>query len=441
MKKTVCAALMLWLASAAPCVAMAGDEAEAEVGKCLNESLWFRLQDVYAADSASLSPMMSCFAKAMLCTVFNRPREATEAISTLVNRHQQEIGGANVVSMMSLLGYNYSAMGDNVKAAEVLKKIVGALEGRADSATVAGLRCQQGVYETLGKYELYRRAHGVGATTAARFTLDRVPGDSTHVLMHIDGELNGHGCQAVFDTGAAYNVVTPSIAARHNLILTDAQLPVAGTRSGMGRVAIARDFKMGKLTLHDVPFVVLDFDTDNPKARQAAKAYQCIIGQSLLMQFAAYTIDFQENTVTFSCDTIKTGAQRSNICIEVSGRTPSVEVVYGGKAFGAKIDTGADRTMLGNAFYRDNTAVIARDGKWAVAASSGYGGIVYNSVFRLPQLAMSVCGKPFTLHDVPVSGLPTGNALMAGYGRLGIDFFRLWRKVRVDNVAMRLTVE
>lgn len=441
MKKNICAALLMLLASAAPCVAMQNDEAEAEVGKCLNESRWFRLQDIYATDSARLSPMMSCFAKAMLCTVFNRPREATEAIATLVNGHQQEIGAANVVSMMSLLGYNYSAMGDNAKAADVLKKLLGALEGHADSATVAGLRCQKAVYETFGKYELYRRGRGSGTTSTAHFTLDRVGGDSTQVLMHIDGKLNGRRCQATFDTGSAYNVVTPELAARHNLILTDAQLPVVGTRDGMGRIAIARELSVGKLTLRNVPFVVLDFSTDNHKARQAAKAYQCILGQSLLMQFAAYTIDFSAHTVTFSCDTTVTRAQRSNICIEVSGKAPSVEVAYGGKAFGAKIDTGAGRTMLGSAFYRDNSAVMARDGKWAIAASSGYGGVTYDSVFRLPELTMSVDGKTFTLHDVSVSGLSTGNALSAGYGRLGLDFFRAWRKVRVDNVAMRLTVE
>lgn len=274
-----------------------------------------------------------------------------------------------------------------------------------------------------------------------RFSLDTVDGDTTQVLMRLGLKINGRSCQATFDTGAAYNVVTPEFAARHKLIVSDVRMPVVGTRGGMGRVAVARTLSLGARTFSDVPFLILNLNSGDSPARQEFTACECIIGQQLLRQFAAYTICFPEHTITFSSDTISNEAQGSSIRIEAAGKTPVVEVEHGGKTFGVKLDTGATRTMLGNAFYSDNKALVACEGKWDIAASSGYGGVAYDSVFRLPKLTMSVCGKPFTLHNVAVSAMSTGNALSADYGRLGVDFFRLWRKVTVDNVAMRLTVE
>lgn len=441
MRKIIAAIIAVALLAPTVCRAQNADDADAKAGNCINNSQWFALQRIYSADSANLSPFIRQFSKAMLATVFNHPREATEAITTLLRRHQAEMGGGNIVSMVSILGKNYSAMGDNAAAEAVLRKLTAQLDSSSDTAVAGGLRRQQHVYEVLGRYRLYANADTTASLHTVPFTLDRVAGDSAMVLMHVNGTLNGGKCQMTFDTGASYNAISPELARKYKLTITDAQVPVAGTRPGSGRIAIAHRFTLGSLTLRDVPFVILNFNRGNERARHITDAYGCIIGEALLMQFPAYGINFADSTVTLFCTPLGTSRQSPNICILPSGSTPRAEVEYAGSTFALTLDTGASVSSLGNAFYKGHTADVARTGKWDIAASTGFGGITYDSVFRLPELRLSVSGKPFTLHNVAVSALSTDNLLSAEYGRLGLDFFRFWKKVTVDNRAMRLTME
>ena len=92
MKKIINTLALLLILHAAPILAQDSSTADAAAGACINGSQWFRLYDIYEKDSASMSPMIRRFSKAMLATAFNRNEEAAEAITTLVRNHQQEMG-------------------------------------------------------------------------------------------------------------------------------------------------------------------------------------------------------------------------------------------------------------------------------------------------------------------------------------------------------------
>lgn len=441
MAKIINTLTLLLLLYAAPSLAQNSSEADTAAGTYINNEQWFRLYDIYERDSANMSPMIRNFAKAMLTITFNRNEEAAEAISTLVRNHQQEMGMGNVVSMLSLLSTTYSRLGDNAKAAATMKSLADQLKGSADTATVAELRRQERHYDTLSRLALYKKDKGSATNHTVPFSITPFSTDSTQVLMHIDSRLNGKKCTMTFDTGATYNVITPKLAAKYRLTSTDATISVMGTKRGTGRIAIAKELTIGTLTLHNVPFVILDLNSGNERIRHTADAYSCILGESLLMQFPHYIIDFEKSTVTLSSDTLTTSRTRPNICFKPAGRIPYAEIEYSGNTFAITLDTGASATTLGNTFYRDYTADVTREGKWDIAASTGFGGVTYDSIFRLPSLTMRLSSTPFTLHNIPVSALSTGNALSSNYGRLGLDFFKLWKKVTINNAAMTIEVE
>lgn len=441
MKKLIAAVTLLLLLATPPCFAQDSVEADAAAGACLNGSQWFTLYDIYEKDSASLSPMIHSFSKAMLASAFNRQAEAVEAISTLVHNHQQEIGMGNVVSMLQILSKSYSRLGNNAKANSVMKSLADQLEGAADSATVASLRQQERLYSVLSNFDLYQRDDTNALHHAIPFTIDSIGTEPAQVLMHIDSRLNGRRCRMAFDTGATYNVIASSLADKYHLTPTDATVSVMGTRLSEGHIAIAKELKIGTLTLRNIPFLVLDLNSGNERVRHNTDAYSVILGESLLLQFSGYTLDFDSSTVTLFSDTIASTHTRPNICFTPAGCTPYAEIEFCGNRFPVTLDTGASTTTLGNAFYRDHGDVVAREGKWDIEGSTGVGGVTYDSVFRLPSLTMRLTGKPFTLHNVPVSALSTSNALSSNYGRLGLDFFKLWKKVTVDNRAMTIEVE
>ena len=97
--------------------------ADSRAADCLSESRWFDLHDVYAADSAQMSPFIRQFARTMVSQMFNRPQQACDDILTLVRGYQQQLGGANACSMLLLLADNYSRMGDNARAAATVRSL------------------------------------------------------------------------------------------------------------------------------------------------------------------------------------------------------------------------------------------------------------------------------------------------------------------------------
>ena len=421
------AVLLVWTA------VCSAQDADAAAGRCLNEDRWFELRDIYRADSSAMSPFIRLFSKTMLCQVFNRPAEANANILSLVRNHQQEMGMGNVCSMLMMYADNCSRLGDNAGAASTLHKLVAQIEQAADSSFVAELHNREQMYASLAQYRLYDIT---GGDCKVPFHMAAVA-DSAQAMMFVDGRMNGRAARMVFDTGAGYNVVTPDAARRYGMRIVEGQLLAEGTRRSAGGVAIADSLCIGALVVRNVVFAVLDMTLGNERAAGVMSSFNIILGQPLLRQFGKYAVSLADNSIILTRKS-QPVACTPNVCMR---NTPMVEAVKDGRSIALKLDTGAPKTMLGNAFYRDFNADVTRDGRWDIMASAGYGGVGYDSVFRLPEIKMSVGGKTFALGNVPVSAMSTGNALTEGYGLLGIDFFRLWKKVTVDNVNMTISLE
>ncbi len=421
------AVLFLWAATCR------SQEADAAAGRCINEERWFELRDIYRADSSLMSPFMRAFSKTMLCQVFNRTAEANANILHLVRNYQEEMGMGNVCSMIMLYADNCSRLGDNAGAAATLGKFAAQVEQTADSSFVAELHRREEMYASLAQYRLYDIA---GGDCTVPFHTVQVA-DSTQAMMFVEGKINGRAARMVFDTGAGYNVVTPDVARRYGMRIVAGQVLAEGIRRNAGLVAVADSLCMGQLVVRNVVFAVLDMTIGNERAAGVMSSFSIILGQPLLRQFGKYAVSFADNSITL---TRKSQPQHRipNMCMR---NTPMVEAVKDGRSIALTLDTGTPDTMFGNAFYHDFSAEVARDGHWDIVGSAGYGGVGYDSVFRLPKVKLSVGGKTFALGNVPVSAMSTGNALTAGYGRLGIDFFRLWKKVTVDNVNMTIEME
>lgn len=407
--------------------------ADSRAADCLSESRWFDLHDVYAADSAQMSPFIRQFARTMVDQMFNRPQQACDDILTLVRGYQQQLGGANACSMLLLLADNYSRMGDNARAAATVRSLADQMEGKADSATVAQMRGKERLYSALS-------ALRVNETDTASHTLPFTYtelGDTAQQLMVVGGSVNGRKAGLIFDTGAAYNVITPEMARRYRLRIIDADIQVSGTRLMGGKMAVADVLTIGSLTVRNVVFAVLDMTAGNERARRVAQQISLVIGQPLLQLFGSYTIDFASQQIHLTHQSHRSGAAPNLFFNKV----PYVAVTRDSLRMAMALDTGAATSSLDNAYYKAFAADVAREGKWELAATMGVGGISYNSVFRMPAVALSIGDTPFTLHRVPVTALSPHNRLTQGYGRLGIDFMRQWSSVTIDNVNMTIHLQ
>ena len=406
---------------------------DSRVADCIGESRWFDLHEVYTTDSAQMSPFIRQFARTMVDQMFNRPQQACDDIITLVRGYQQQMGGATACSMLLLLADNYSRMGDNARAAATIRSLADQMEGKADSATIAQMRGKERLYQALSDV----RVNETDSTShTLPFTYTEL-GDTAQQLMVVSGSINGRKAGLIFDTGAAYNVITPELARRYRLRIIDADIEVSGTRLMGGKMAVADVLTLGSLTVRNVVFAVLDMSAGNERARRTAQQISLIIGQPLLQLFGSYTIDFASQQIHLTHQSHRSGAV-PNLFFN---RVPYVAVSRDSLRMPMALDTGAAVSSLDIAYYRAFAADVAREGKWELAASMGVGGISYNSVFRMPTVALRIGDTPFTLHRVAVTALSPDNRLTQGYGRLGIDFMRQWRSVTVDNVNMTIHLQ
>ena len=397
----------------------------------LNDNRWFELQDLYKTDSTSISPFLRLFSRAMLHHVFNKPQEATDDIIGLIRGYQNEMGSSTTFSMMLMLIRDYADAGNYAKAATSAKTFADQLEGKVNYEIITEF--QQSLYEELAKQELYQihdsKSHEI------RYKWTKV-GESEDSLIHIVGSVNGRKDQFVFDTGAGYNVITPKLAEKYGLRILKSTVATKGTKLGTGNIAIADSIRVGDIIMRNVPFAVLDLNAGNERIGSATSTFSLILGQPFLQQFGRYTIDTERQTITFEQE-IEEKETRHNI---YRMSTLYMEVEHSNKHFAINFDTGASRSTFGYAYYKDFTPEINREGRWDIEGMAGYGGISYESIFRMPKITLGIGNKQCNLEDTEVAALPSQNGLTDGYGRLGLDFLRQWQKIVVDNKNMTIRV-
>lgn len=407
--------------------------ADSLAGTYLNESRWFELADLYAADSQRISPLLRDFSKAMLDQMMNRPRQAIGSIRTLLRRHQAQLGGGNVASMIFLMANDYSKLNRQDSAAWLLETFLDQTKDSPDFPLRDQARRSLDVYRALSAYRLFetdgRRSYNLP------LTLERI--DSTGTLFMVPCSFNGKASKACFDTGATYNVISTQLAKKWGLRAVAHGVQVEGMARGEGDVVVADSIRMGNLTMRNVPFVVLDLEAGNELAQGLMGQLSLIIGQPFLTRFARYAFDLEQRAVCLYTDTVEAN-EKPTLSLPNSLHA---RVSKNGRVMDFVLDSGSTTSSLGTDYYRDYQREVLARGKWDIRGTAGYGGVSYNSVFVMPEVSLSIGSTPFSLKQVEVVAMGSHEgALTRGYGRLGNDFLQRWGRVEIDNVNMLITL-
>lgn len=418
------------LLNAAP---IAAQNADSLAGTYLNGSRWFELADLYAADSQRISPLLRDFSKAMLDQMFNRPRQAISSIRTLLRRHQTQLGGGNVASMMFLMATDYSKLNRQDSAAWLLETFLDQTKDSPHFPLRDQARRSLDVYRALSAYRLFETDGQQRYELPLR--LERT--DSAGALFIVPCSFNGKASKACFDTGASYNVISTQLAKKWGLRAVAHGVQVEGTARGEGDVVVADSISMGNLTMRNVPFVVLDLQANNAHAQSLMGSLELIIGQPFLTRFARYAIDLEQRAVCLYTDTVETH-EKPTLCLPNS---LYAKVSRNGRVMDFAMDSGSTTSSLGTDYYRDFQSEVLAQGKWDIRGTAGYGGVSYNSVFVMPEVSLSIGSMPFSLKKVEVVAMSSHEgALTRGYGRLGNDFMQRWGRVEIDNANMVVTL-
>ena len=392
---------VLAVSSAIPKVVAQEQPVDYKIAELISAGDYFGLSREYRERGGEIqTPMVRLFSEALLAVSENRPEEAVMLIDSLVEGHSEELGRDVAVYLLSLKETTL------YMAAQV-----------ADVAR--GMR-REARDEVVPVYieELKRK----GETVGHRF--------------NIDARFNGNTRRVILDTGAPCGAfVTEKFAAENGIELSDEEISVTGAGEGTGRTGFIKELALGGITFRNVPVIVVPEIVPENDITQI----DALIGSVVLAAIGEMTIYPARGEIVFPLVATPLPATGRNM-ITMGGQF-YFEAMYGGDPLALQFDTGCADSNLYETFYEKYKRMVRRQGKRERKTSGGFGGVMKETVYKLPSFAVSVAGREVAMDGIPVSMVKTMMYQGSEDGVFGMSFVRACDKITVNFRDMFIAVE
>ncbi len=410
------------------------------IAMAMNTSDWFALDSIYnSSPRDSIMPFLEVFSRCLIGNRLNRPDISVPAFDQLFKEHSASLGLENLLSSTVMFATDLGRVGYNRQASDLAKTILDATRQHLDSTWISSLEQLTSKYAALAAYKPYGI---IFAESIGRIPFKIVPVGAEKngsVLMHLENStINGSIADITFDTGAGVNMISDSLARHFNLIPIDGYVTVAGVGQRAGQYAIAKEIKIGNITVSDVPFVIIDFKTGNDKADRLINQFSIILGSELMLQLKDVTLDFANKEITVPSTAPERGNIVPNMCFG-EGMTLNCRGRVLNNPIMMNIDTGdAAYGMLGVSFFNANKDFILAHAEVDTIRRGGLGGVVESLCYRVEKIPVSLGG-----HTIGIQGLVVAtsesSAAMEFNCNLGIKTLMQFDKIRFNLVDFVLT--
>lgn len=442
MRKLLFSTILLLLAQS-----VSAQSVDERIGSAMNRSDWFALDSIYReASKDSISPFLEVFSRCLIGNRLNRPEVSIPAFEELLNTQSESLDLGNLYSSAWMFAMDLSRVGENEKAADVLSSVLNATRQYLDSASVESLQHFSGQYRALSAYKPYSisfEGEGKGEGVVP-FRIDPVGKEEKGtVLMHLESStINGIPSEITFDTGAGVNVMADSLAEKYGLVLLDAEGSVTGYGETGSRYALAKELKIGNITVRDVPFHIIHLTTNNAEADQYVSAFNIMVGSELMLQLKDVTLDFVNKRIIVPREAPVRTQVSPNLCFS-SGMNLLAKGVIHGNPMLMRVDSGdAGYGSLNDRFFKRNEDFITSVAQLDTIRGAGVGGVRTSHYYNVPNMALQLGGHEVfvpelgVLIDNQMSGMDSDNGPECN---LGLRSLMLFDKVRFNLVDFVLT--
>ena len=412
------------------------------IGAAMNSSDYFGLFDIYYnASKDSINPFLEVYSRCLIGNRFNRPDISIPAFDELLKTHSEQLDLNLLISSSVMYSMDLSRVGRNEDAHNLLSSVLTAAYQAVDSASLAPFANMKAQYKALTRYAPYTVSF-VGEKGVIPFdTIRTGKPESKQYLMRIaDAKINGTAAKITFDTGAGVNVITDSLANVYGLELLDADVSAAGVSTSTGRYAIAKELKLGNITVRDVPFYIINICSHHEEADKYIKALEIVVGSELMLQLKDVTLDFTAKEIQVPRTVSAPSGVRPNMCFS-SGMNLLASAEVNRQPILFNLDSGnASYGRLNKAFFEANKEYLTTHCQSDTVNQAGVGGVWSVLCYKLQDATLTIGGNSVTL---PVVEVQTEQH-EAGYldeNNLGLKSMMLFRKVRFNLVDMVLTIE
>lgn len=429
--------------------------ADQHIGTLINESNWFELKRTMdETPRDSVSPLLYWMGTAMTAHYFNRPDSACVAIGTVLNEHQEEIGGQNSVNMAALMATNLTRCGRYEEAAALMQSLAQQLQAQGvDTATTASILKAADLY-TMYAHEspLCRPLHPTGEYRLPfTFNDDMHQGykKQGHFLM-LDARINGTNEPVVFDTGAGMNIISSRQAEACGLRQTEITIDMQGIGRQQGRIAIADTLRIGPMAWQNVPFLIVDTRTGDAEADSVGGMLQPVIGLPIMLSMKEVQFDFEHRELVIPATPTPNPLNSSNLLrtdsegLRVESRDDEGHPIY------MHLDTGSYGSDLTARWYAAHRTQGEVQGQPDSLRMAGVGGVSKQKTYRMPRITYRIGQGQATPDDVHVStglDLRTGQSVGNLFGIsdidgiIGLGLLERFRRVTLNLEEMYINAE
>lgn len=405
-----------------------------KIADAINAGDWFALDSIYnAVPKDSISDFLEVNSRCFIGNRFNRPQVSIPAFEELLAVHSGELSDDQLIGSALMCAIDMNRIGNNAKAASLLTSIRESLikADKSEKATILDSYIKQ--YEFLADYHPYALVieGDAGIVPFKILPAGRSEKKGVHLYLE-DSSLNGQPADILFDTGAAVNVITPSLMEEYDLIPLDVSTKVSGARSRNGAFAIAKEMKIGNIVVRDVPFYVLDITSNNAEADQYLQRMGIIIGSDLMLRLKDLTLDFENNNITVTTVTESVNNRtKPNLCFS-SGMNLLANGTIQGESLLMNIDTGdVSYGALGKDFYKRNKKFIKSNGISTNIRKAGLGGADIYRGYEVSGMSLELGGNKVIMPNMEV--LEKSDCF--GYDcNIGLKSLMLFKTVRFNLV-------
>lgn len=409
---------------------------EKQIREVMESGDWFALDSLYkAAPENSISDFIYLLSRCLIGNRMNRPDISIPAFEQLLANHSEDL--SNIITYALLYAVDLSKVGDNAKAASMLSALLEAQREQFDSISIKNLETAIKRYECLTKYKPYAITFNDNTGNVPFSIIPAGRPEKKGVLMRLENStINGRDAKITFDTGAAINIISDSLVEKYNLIPLEVETKVAGFQSHTGKYAIAKELKIGNITVEDVPFYVMAITSHNEEADKYMKDLSLIVGSDLMLRLKDVTIDFVDNKITVPAQAPDKTESAPNLCFSSSMNLLARGSIQD-NALLMNIDTGdASYGTVGKTFFKKNKKLVKSIGKPTTIKRAGLGGANITEGYLLPDASLNLGGNMVALPSIEI--IPDNNPF--GYEcNLGLKSLMLFKQVRFNLVDFVLT--
>jgi predicted aspartyl protease len=375
---------------------------------------WFQFRD------ASVSLKMPAFYQGVVAAAFNQPEAAEKFLQRTIHAVPTSYDASEA---RHLLIHLYMRTAQYSKAVATMKEQIAARIGKpatdGDRASIALLS------------QLPDMAVGAHGASTLHYEM-------RGANLSVPISINDKPANFVLDTDANMSTLSESEAKRLGMSILDgavALVGVTGEAKPGARMAVAKDFVIGKFHFKNVAFFILRDDQEPVVEFPAGK--RGIIGMPVIL--ALQTLRWRhDGTIEIGFASRARDLSRANICFD--NEDPVTQIEFQQHKLEFVMDTGSEDSELWPPFAKQFSTLLSQAGKNDSKTLTGFEGSKDVDVVTLPEVHFTLGGFNDVFRSAPVLMKPTVALSNWYYGRAGMNLLNQAQSVTMDFHSMTLTL-